>query len=95
MTICLSKRTDRRTIGGVQILSMARATDSFSATGIRDASGASGSFAGHQVEGRVRYWLVPDRLRAEINAALLVKRGLLLDAPTPQSPATLAMCRSR
>lgn len=64
----------------------ASATDSFSTTGIRDPAGASGSFAGHQLEGRLRYWLVPERLRAEFNAALLIKRGILVDAPN--APAT-------
>ena len=41
---------------------LASKTDSFSTTGVRDASGRSGSFAGHQLEGRVRYWAVPDRI---------------------------------
>jgi hypothetical protein len=59
----------------------ASATDSFSTTGIRDASGASGRFAGYQLEGRLRYWIVPKFLRAEVNAALLIKRGLLRRAP--------------
>lgn len=60
-------------------------TDSFSSTGIRDASGRSGRFAGHQVEGRIRYWLVPKLLRAELNAAWLLRRGLLRDAPNANS----------
>ena len=50
------------------------------------AFNASGTFAGHQIERRVRYWLVRERLRAEVNGALLVKRGLLVDAPN--APAT-------
>jgi len=36
-------------------------------------------------EGRVRYWLVPAKLRAEGNAALLLKDGLLRDAPNVPS----------
>lgn len=59
----------------------ASAIDSFSTTGIRDATGGSGRFAGYQVEGRVRYWLIPKKLRAELNAALLIKQGILVDAP--------------
>lgn len=56
-------------------------TDSFASTGIRDASGLSGRFAGYQLEGRIRYWLIPKLMRAEVNAAWLLKRGLLRDAP--------------
>lgn len=55
--------------------------DSFSTSGIRDASGASGRFAGQQFDGRVRYWVVPQRLRAEANAVWLLRGRLLRDAP--------------
>lgn len=57
------------------------ASDSFSTTGVRDPSGASGRFAGYQFEGRARYWIRPDALRAELNAAILKKEGLLAEAP--------------
>jgi len=57
------------------------ARDSFSTTGVRDPSGASGRFAGYQFEGRARYWIRPDALRAELNAAILKKEGLLAEAP--------------
>ena len=60
---------------------LASATDSFATTGVRDPSGRSGSFAGHQIDARFRYWLVPDRLRAEVNADWLGKRGVLRNAP--------------
>lgn len=60
--------------------------DSFSTTGVRDASGASGRHAGTQVEGRVRYWIVPGLLQADMGAALLDKHGLLRNAPN--APAT-------
>lgn len=56
-------------------------TDSFSTTGIRDSSGLSGRFAGYQMEGRARYWLVPKLLRAELNAAWLKREALLQSAP--------------
>ena len=36
-------------------------TDTFASTGLRDASGASGRYAGTQFDTRVRYWLKPDR----------------------------------
>lgn len=55
--------------------------DQFAATGVRDASGASGSLGGHQIEGRVRHWLVPGLLQVDGGAAVLFKRGLLRDAP--------------
>ncbi len=53
--------------------------DSFSTTGVRDATGKSGRFAGHQFETRVRYWLVPKRLRLEWNGLLLAK-GRFIDS---------------
>ena len=74
-----SKRLDVFASG--RALWAASATDSFSTTGVRDPSGASGRFAGYQVEGRIRYWIAPDSLRAELNAAVLHKGGLLDGAP--------------
>lgn len=62
------------------------ARDAFSSTGVRDASGRSGAFGGHQIEARVRHWLVPELLQAETGGAVLIKRGLLRDAPN--APAT-------
>jgi len=55
--------------------------DSFSTTGVRDASGNSGRFAGHQVEARLRYWLIAKRLRLEWNGLLLAKGRFLREAP--------------
>ncbi len=60
---------------------LASRTDAFSATGVRDATGRSGRYAGQQVEGRVRYWLVPDQIRLEVNGAILLKGGVLETAP--------------
>jgi len=57
------------------------ATDSFASTGLRDASGTSGRFAGHQVEARVRYWIVPKLLRLDTGAAVLINGRFLNDAP--------------
>ena len=53
---------------------LAERTDSFSTTGVRDAAGASGSFAGHQLEARLRYWLVPE-LPACRNQRALARQG--------------------
>ena len=60
---------------------LASASDSFSTTGVRDASGGSGRYAGQQLEGRLRYWLVQDGLRLEVNALWLDKGRFLEDAP--------------
>ncbi len=65
---------------------LASATDSFGVTGVRDASGATGRDAGAQVEGRVRYWAVPKRVRIEGGAAWLAKGDFLTNAPN--APAT-------
>ena len=65
-----------------RLLWAAEETDSFSTTGVRDPSGMSGSFAGHQLDARLRHWIFPQRLRAEANATWLLKRGLLQSAPS-------------
>jgi hypothetical protein len=54
--------------------------DSFSTTGVRDASGRSGRFAGHQVDARIRHRLTR-RIRLEADAVLLRKGRFLRDAP--------------
>ncbi|MEP9359641.1 alginate export family protein [Sphingomonas sp. KR3-1] len=58
----------------------ATTADSFSTTGVRDPMGTLGSFAGHQVEGRLRWWLIPSRLQLELDGAWLAKARLLRDA---------------
>ncbi|WP_313326693.1 alginate export family protein, partial [Sphingobium yanoikuyae] len=60
---------------------LAAREDSFSSTGVRDATGRSGDFAGHQLEGRIRYWFVPKRLQFEFDGVLLSKGRFLQDAP--------------
>lgn len=68
---------------------LASRTDSFSTTGVRDATGRSGDFAGYQFDGRVRYWVIPRSLRFEVDAALLTKGRFLDDAPNaPQTGDT-------
>lgn len=59
---------------------LAERTDSFSTTGVRDPTGRSGSFAGTQLDGRVRHQL-SRTLRVELNAVLLAKGRFLRDAP--------------
>ena len=60
---------------------LAERTDAFATTEVRDVTGRSGSFAGHQLEGRTRYWIVPGFLRAEVNALWLAKGRFLRTAP--------------
>lgn len=81
------KRFDAFT--GYRALLLADRHDAFSSTGVRDASGNSGTFAGHQFDLRLRYWLVPKRLRAEIDGVYLAKGRFLNSAPNaPQSGDT-------
>lgn len=79
-----SKRLDA--FIGWRALWLQNRTDSFAATGVRDATGRSGRFAGDQVEGRVRYWLKPKLVRLDTGAAVLAKGHFLRDAPN--APAT-------
>ncbi len=60
---------------------LADKTDAFSTSGVRDASGRSGSFAGHQLDGRLRFWILPRRLRAEADATFLLKGEFMRNAP--------------
>jgi hypothetical protein len=64
---------------------LAAREDAFSSTGVRDASGRSGNFAGHQIDARVRTWIVPDRLRFEFDGVLLW-RGRFLDSAPNAAP---------
>lgn len=60
---------------------LANRFDAFSTTGVRDATGAAGNFAGHGFDGRLRWWAVPKFLRAEVNGGYIVKGGFLKNAP--------------
>lgn len=60
---------------------LASRTDAFSTTGVRDAAGRSGRYAGQVVDGRLRWWLVPSRLRGELNGSWIGKGHFLRDAP--------------
>jgi hypothetical protein len=59
---------------------LAAREDAFSSTGVRDASGRSGSFAGHQLDARLRYSLTP-KIRLEADVVLLAKGRFLREAP--------------
>ena len=56
---------------------LADRTDAFSTTGVRDATGRSGNFAGHQIDARLRY---------EIDGVWLAKGRFLRDAPNAPPP---------
>lgn len=64
-----------------RLLWLAEATDAFSGTGVRDATGRAGSFAGQQFDARLRAGLIPDRLRFEVDGVWLAKGHFLRDAP--------------
>lgn len=55
--------------------------DAFTATGVRDASGRSGSHVGQQLEGRVRWDIVPGNCRLDTGVATLFKGSFLENAP--------------
>ncbi len=78
---------------GYRALWLADRRDAFSTTGTRDPSGASGRFAGHQIDMRMRYWLLPKRLRFEADGVLLAKGRFLRDAPNANAAtATRYVC---
>ena len=60
---------------------LASRTDAFSQTGVVDKAGASGRFAGHSIDLRARYWLVPGLLRGEVDYDWIGKGRFLRDAP--------------
>jgi hypothetical protein len=68
-------------MGAWRLLRAAERTDSFSTSGIRDASGAAGRNAGWLVDTRLRYWILPQKLRTEVTAVWLKRGRLLRDAP--------------
>ncbi|WP_375429518.1 alginate export family protein [uncultured Sphingomonas sp.] len=65
---------------GYRPMWLASRFDGFASTGVRDATGRAGNFAGHQVDGRVRHQ-VSRTLRLEVDAVLLAKGRFLRDAP--------------
>lgn len=59
---------------------LAARKDAFSSSGVRDPSGRSGSFAGHQLDARLRYKLTP-KILLEGDIALFAKGRFMRDAP--------------
>jgi hypothetical protein len=83
-----SKRVDA--FAAYRALWLASRYDSFATTGVRDTTGSSGRFAGHQVEARLRYWLVPKRLRLEWSGLFLAKKQFLKKAPNAPASGNTA-----
>jgi hypothetical protein len=79
-----SKRVDL--MATYKPLWLASDSDSFSGTGVRDPAGRSGRFAGHQLDARLRYWLLRQALRFEANAIWLDKGRFLREAPNAADP---------
>lgn len=57
------------------------ARDQFARTGVRDVTGQSGTFAGHQIEARSRYWLIPKKVRLELSVATFLNGEFFNQAP--------------
>lgn len=64
-----------------RLMWLASKTDGFSTSNVRDPAGRSGSYAGAQWEGRLRWWVAPQVVRLEVNAILLDKGRFLRTAP--------------
>lgn len=59
--------------------------DAWTTSAVRDVSGDSGSFLGHQLELRVRYHPVPKNVRIEMGVAHLFAGAFIDDAPNANS----------
>jgi hypothetical protein len=75
---------------GYRAAALAERSDTFLAGGLRDPSGNSGRFLGHQVEVQVGYNVVPGNLRLELGGAWLRKGAFLRNAPDAPPPGDLA-----
>lgn len=69
---------------------LASETDSWVIARRRDPTGQSGDFIGHTLDGRARYWVVPDSLRLEIGASALIYGEFAKDVPDgPEGDGTI------
>jgi hypothetical protein len=55
--------------------------DAFTAAGVRDASGRSGSYVGQQLEARIRWDVIPGNCRLDTGVTTLFKGSFLEQAP--------------
>lgn len=60
---------------------LASNTDAWTTSGLRDPRGGSGSCIGHQLEGHVRWDIIPGNVRLEVGGAHLFAGGFVHDAP--------------
>ncbi len=67
---------------------LASETDSWVIARRRDPTGAAGDFIGHVLDGRARYWVVPDNLRLEIGASALFMGDFAENLATPPEDDT-------
>lgn len=60
---------------------LASDTDAWTTSGVRDPSGNSGSFLGHQLEARLRWNMFPGNVRLEVGGAYLFAGEFVRNAP--------------
>ncbi len=79
----LEVKPNKRTDGFVfyRAIWLDEARDAFGQGNIRDATAASGKFAGQQIEGRVRYWVVPQNVRLDVGGAIFFNGDFIENAP--------------
>lgn len=61
--------------------SLASDTNAWVIAKLRDPNGQSGSFIGHTLDARARYWVVPESLRFEVGASALLHGEFAKTAP--------------
>lgn len=60
---------------------LASETDQWVIAKLRDPTGQSGDFIGHTLDGRMRYWVIDDRLRLEVGASVFLPGEFAENAP--------------
>ena len=78
-----SKRIDA--FASVRKLWLASGDDAFATTGVIDRTGQSGRDAGWEIDSRVRYWLVPEKVQLEGDFVWIAKGRFLRTAPNRSS----------
>lgn len=77
------KHDNKRFDGRIHFLvsHLESATDRWRQARLVDPTGASGSYIGTNVDSRLRYWIVPKKVRFEVGASILFKGRFTLTAP--------------
>ncbi|WP_159098046.1 alginate export family protein [Hirschia baltica] len=60
---------------------LASSTDNWVIAKQRDITGQSGDFIGHTLDGRARYWLIPESLRLDVGASVFLKGAFAKTSP--------------